>query len=241
MSEENDLQQETATPKDSRQSTGIDWSKDTPKTAEAWMALTPEDRLNWCVWHEEQTQIKFAAIATLLEIGGAAFAIYMNESGTGYSVAIGIVAFVIVVLTLAFSKFLYRAFRAVAFGILVAVLPAIVLCFAIDKGPLQTILIVADFVGFIALLGWMESKGWLSRKEPNFPPPKEPGVLEELNNLRKDMKKALANRPKKPKKPKRPKAPSNPNAGYGSWLSNTLNAWDKDGVTNTSTNPRPKI
>ena len=221
MSEENDLQQETATPEDSRQSTGIDWSKDTPKTAEAWMALTPEDRLNWCVWH--------------------AFAIYMNESGTGYSVAIGIVAFVIVVLTLAFSKFLYRALRAVAFGVLVAVLPAIVLCFAIDKGPLQTILIVADFVGFIALLGWMESKGWLSRKEPNFPPPKEPGVLEELNNLRKDMKKALANRPKKPKKPKRPKAPSNPNAGYGSWLSNTLNAWDKDGVTNTSTNPRPKI
>lgn len=235
MSEENEVKQDNPTkePKGSNRLTDIDWDKETPKTAEAWMTLSPEERLDWCIWHEDQMQSRFAAIVTLLGIGGAAFAIYKNESGTGYSVLIGVVAFIVIILLLAFSSFLYRALRALAIGILVAILPAIVIHFAVEPGTMQIVLIVTDFVCCIALLGWMESKGWLARKEPKFPPPKEPGVLEDLNKLRKDMKKALASMPKRPKKKKKEKT-------GGSWLQNTIQNMADEGYLNTELYPRPR-
>ena len=50
MSEQNEeqkeMQTETAVPKDPRRLTDIDWSKDTPRTAKEWKALSPVEQLD---------------------------------------------------------------------------------------------------------------------------------------------------------------------------------------------------
>ena len=72
---------------DPRRLTNIDWSKDTPKTAEAWKALSSEEKMDWYIWHETKVQYTFATIAILLEI------VLTNEGYEGRYYDTGVILF----------------------------------------------------------------------------------------------------------------------------------------------------
>lgn len=223
MSEQNEeqkeMQTETAVPKDPRRLTDIDWSKDTPRTAKEWKALSPVEQLDWSIWHEIKLQHIFATIAILLEIVLAIVAIVMMDCSTGMSVLIGVGAFILAVVTGVFSAVLYRVLRAAVGGGLVGFVINIILLAAMSEGTLRMVLIILGYVGSLALFGSMEAKGEIGKKVPDFPGPKEPGLLEDMKKMRQAWKKMVANRPK--------------GDGYGAWFKNTMNAFDRDGITNT--------
>ena len=155
--------------KKSNQSTGIDWKTKTPKTAKEWDALSSEAKQDWFIWHEGQMQGKFAAVAAILEIIAAAFIIYENDSGTGYSVLTGILAFIVLCLTFALRKILYKALRATTMAALLGSFLCFILYFFTEEGTLRIVLYTLAYVLCLALFGYLESKGALGKKTPNFP------------------------------------------------------------------------
>lgn len=195
---------------DPRRLTNIDWSKDTPKTAEAWKALSSEEKMDWYIWHETKVQYTFATIAILLEIVLAIVAIVLMECGVGMSILICFAALILAVVTGVFSYFLYKALRAFVAGGLIGSFVAFIILAATSEGTLRNVLIILGYIGSIALMGSMEAKGSFGKKIPDFPGPKEPSLIEEMNNLRKEIKKNIANRPKKAKKPQMSKKTQEP-------------------------------
>lgn len=219
---------EIATPTDPRRLTNIDWSKDTPRTAEEWKALSPEARLDWSIWHEIKVQHTFATIAILLEIIGAIAVIFLMDYGVGISVLICIAALVLAIVTGVFSAILYRVLRAAIGGGLIAFVINIILLATMSEGTLRMVLIVLGYILGIALMGYMEAKGQIGKKIPDFPGPKEPGLLEDIKKMRQEMKKG----PKKPGLLKR--------------IDNGLNKFNKglnkfNEVLDTIDNMRPKM
>lgn len=219
---------EIATPTDSRRLTNIDWSKDTPRTAEEWKALSPEARLDWSIWHEIKVQHTFATIAILLEIIGAIAFIFLMDYGIGMSVLICIATLVLAIVTGVFSAILYRVLRAAIGGGLIAFVINIILLATMSEGTLRMVLIVLGYILGIALMGYMEAKGQIGKKIPDFPGPKEPGLLEDIKKMRQEMKKG----PKKPGLLKR--------------IDNGLNKFNKglnkfNEVLDTIDNIRPKM
>lgn len=186
--------------KDPRRLTNIDWSKDTPKTAEAWKALSPEERLDWSIWHEIKLQHLFATVAILLEIILAIVAIVCMETGIGLSILICLVTLILTIVTGVFSSFLYRALRVCVAGGLIGSFIAFIVLAATSEGTLRTLLIILGYIGSIALMGSMEARGDIGKKIPDFPGPKEPSLIEDMKELRKQLKKNMPKRPKKPKK-----------------------------------------
>ena len=156
-------------PKEPCRQTNIDWSKDTPKTAKEWDALSSEAKQDWFIWHEGQMQGKFAAVAAILEIIAAAFIIYENDSGTGYSVLTGILTFIAICLTLALRKFLYKALRATTMAALLGSFFSFIIYFLTEEGALRIVLYTLAYVLCLALFGYLEAKGALGKKTPNFP------------------------------------------------------------------------
>ncbi|MDY6265119.1 MAG: hypothetical protein SPM09_11980 [Fibrobacter sp.] len=192
----------------------IDWSKKTPKNKGAWEGVPPQLKADWVIWHEIRVQNTFATIAVLLEIASVAALIGLNGLEAGMIALLVVATIIAMTITIVFRKLLYKVLRVFIVGLIPAAIAvgAIHVMLPMEEG--DSTAVVCEVLAALIIYGivaFLEFKGKLSRKHPKFV------------------------------KPKRPKAPSNPNAGYGSWLSNTLNAWDKDGVTNTSTNPRPKI
>ena len=208
---------------DPRRLTNIDWSKDTPKTAEAWKALSPEERLDWSIWHEIKLQHLFATVAILLEIILAIVAIVCMEIGVGMSILICLATLALAIVTGVFSSFLYRALRACVAGGLVGSFIAFIIAMATSEGTLRTLLIVLGFIGSFALMGSMEAKGDFGKKIPDFPGPKEPSLLDDMKKLRQEWKKAAANRPKKPKKPKK----SRPSESFGQYMDRLAKSAEK--------------
>lgn len=215
MSEQNEEQKENAAAvqsdnsvvsTDSRRLTNIDWSKETPKNAEAWKALSSKEKLDWSIWHETKVQHTFATIAILLEIVLAIVAIVLMDCGFGMSILICLATLILAVVTGVFSYFLYKALRAFVAGGLIGSFVAFVILAATSEGTLRTVLIVLGYIGCIAIMGSMEAKGAIGKKIPDFPGPKEPSLIEEMNDLRKKIKKNIASSPKKPKKPKKSKS-----------------------------------
>lgn len=204
------------TPKDPRRLTNIDWSKDTPKTAKEWKALSPIEKLDWSIWHERRVQHTFAAVAIVLEIVAAIVAIILMDCGTGMSVLICFAALAIAIATGVFSYFLYKALRALVAGGLVGSVIALIACMIFQEDPMRTVSIVLSYVIGVALLGLIEAKGGIGKKIPDFPGPKEPGLIEEMKNLNKELKKATANWSKKSKSKAKNK---------DSWFQNTIQAW----------------
>lgn len=97
-----------------------------------------------------------------------------------------------------------------------------------SEGTLRMVLIVLGYILGIALMGYMEAKGQIGKKIPDFPGPKEPGLLEDIKELRQEMKKG----PKKPSLLKR--------------IDNGLNKFNKgvnkfNEVLDTIGNMRPKM
>lgn len=209
--------------KDPRRLTNIDWSKDTPKTAEAWKALSPEERLDWSIWHEIKLQHLFATVAILLEIILAIVAIVCLETGVGMSILICFATLVLAVITGVFSSFLYRALRACVAGSLVGSFIAFIIAMATSEGTLRTLLIVLGYIGCFALMVSMEAKGNFGKKIPDFPGPKEPGLIDDMKKLRQEWKKAAANRPKKPKKPKKHR----PSESFGQYMDRQVKSAEK--------------
>ncbi|WP_407456342.1 right-handed parallel beta-helix repeat-containing protein [Fibrobacter sp.] len=156
------------TPKDPHRQTSIDWSKDTPKTAKEWDALSSEAKQDWFIWHEGQMQGKFAAVAAILEIIAAAFIIYENDSGTGYSVLTGILAFIVLCLTFALRKILYKALRATTMAALLGSFFSFIIYFLTEEGALRIVLYTLAYVLCLALFGYLEAKGALGKKAPSF-------------------------------------------------------------------------
>lgn len=219
---------EIAIPTDPRRLTNIDWSKDTPRTAEEWKALSPEARLDWSIWHEIKVQHTFATIAILLEIIGAIAFIFLMDYGIGMSVLICIATLVLAIVTGVFSAILYRVLRAAIGGGLIAFVINIILLATMSEGTLRMVLIVLGYILGIALMGYMEAKGQIGKKIPDFPGPKEPGLLEDIKKIRQEMKKG----PKKPGLLKR--------------IDNGLNKFNKglnkfNEVLDTIDNMRPKM
>lgn len=208
---------------DPRRLTNIDWSKDTPKTAEAWKALSPEEKLDWSIWHEIKLQHMFATIAILLEIISAIVAIVCMECGVGLSILICLATLTLAIVTGVFSSFLYRALRACVAGGLVGSFVAFIIAMVTSEGSLRTLLIVLGYIGSFALMGSMEAKGNFGKKIPDFPGPKEPGLIDDMKKLRQEWKKAAANRPKKPKKPKR----SRPSESFGQYMDRQVKSAEK--------------
>lgn len=208
---------------DPRRLTNIDWSKDTPKTAEAWKALSPEERLDWSIWHEIKLQHLFASIAILLEIVLAIVAIVCLETGVGMSILICLATLALAIVTGIFSSFLYRALRACVAGGLVGSFIAFIIAMATSEGTLRTLLIILGYIGSFALMGSMEAKGDFGKKIPDFPGPKEPSLLDDMKKLRQEWKKAAANRPKKPKKPKK----SRPSESFGQYMNRQVKTAEK--------------
>ena len=208
---------------DPRRLTNIDWSKDTPKTAEAWKALSPEERLDWSIWHEIKLQHMFATIAILIEIMSAIVAIVCMECGVGMSILICLATLTLAIVTGVFSSFLYRALRACVAGGLIGSVVAFIVLAATSEGTLRTLLIILGYIGSIALMGSMEAKGAFGKKIPDFPGPKEPGLIDDMKKLRQEWKKAAANRPKKPKKPKR----SRPSESFGQYMDRQVKSAEK--------------
>ena len=209
--------------KDPRRLTNIDWSKDTPKTAEAWKALSPEERLDWSIWHEIKLQHMFATIAILLEIISAIVAIVCMECGVGLSILICLATLTLAIVTGVFSSFLYRALRACVAGGLIGSVVAFIVLAATSEGTLRTLLIILGYIGSIALMGSMEAKGAIGKKIPDFPGPKEPGLIDDMKKLRQEWKKAAANRPKRTKKPKR----SRPSESFGQYMDRQVKSAEK--------------
>lgn len=219
---------DSANPTDPRRLTNIDWSKDTPRTAEEWKALPPDARLDWSIWHEIKVQHTFATIAILLEIIGAIAFIFLMDYGIGMSVLICIATLVLAIVTGVFSAILYRVLRAAIGGGLIAFVINIILLAAMSEGTLRMVLIVLGYILGIALMGYMEAKGQIGKKIPDFPGPKEPGLLEDIKKMRQEMKKG----PKKPGLLKR--------------IDNGLNKFNKglnkfNEVLDTIDNIRPKM
>jgi len=219
---------DSAKPTDPRRLTNIDWSKDTPRTAEEWKALSPEARLDWSIWHEIKVQHTFATIAILLEIIGAIAVIFLMDYGVGISVLICIATLVLAIVTGVFSAILYRVLRAVIGGGLIAFVINIILLATMSEGTLRMVLIILGYILGIALMGYMEAKGQIGKKIPDFPGPKEPGLLEDIKKMRQEMKKG----PKKPGLLKR--------------IDNGLNKFNKglnkfNEVLDTIDNIRPKM
>lgn len=208
---------------DPRRLTNIDWSKDTPKTAEAWKSLSPEERLDWSIWHEIKLQHLFASIAILLEIILAIVAIVCLETGVGMSLLICLATLALAIVTGVFSSFLYRALRACVAGGLVGSFIAFIIAMATSEGTLRTLLIILGYIGSFALMGSMEAKGNFGKKIPDFPGPKEPSLLDDMKKLRQEWKKAAANRPKKPKKPKK----SRPSESFGQYMDRQVRTAEK--------------
>lgn len=208
---------------DPRRLTNIDWSKDTPKTAEAWKALSPEERLDWSIWHEIKLQHLFATVAILLEIILAIVAIVCLETGVGMSILICLATLALAIVTGVFSSFLYRALRACVAGGLVGSFIAFIIAMATSEGTLRTLLIVLGFIGSFALMGSMEARGDFGKKIPDFPGPKEPSLLDDMKKLRQEWKKAAANRPKKTKKPKK----SRPSESFGQYMDRQVKTAEK--------------
>ena len=206
-------------PKDPRRLTNIDWSKDTPRTAKEWKALSSIEQLDWSIWHEIRLQHIFATVAILLEIVAAIVTIILTDSGIGMSILISFAALVLTIITGAFSSVLYRVLRAAFGGGLIGFVINIILLAAMAEGTLRMILIILGYVGSLALMGSMEAKGEIGQKVPYFPGPKEPSLLDDMKKLRQEWKKAAAKRPK--------------GEGYGAWFKNTTNAWKNDGVINS--------
>ena len=190
---------DSANPTDPRRLTNIDWSKDTPRTAEEWKALSPEARLDWSIWHEIKVQHTFATIAILLEIIAVIATIVIAETSVGISVLLCLGGLVLTIVTGVFSAILYRVLRAAVGGGLVGLVIHVIISVAMSEGTLRTVLIILGYIGSLALFGSMEAKGDIGKKIPNFPGPKEPGLLEDIKDLRKEMKKG----PKKPDLAKR--------------------------------------
>jgi len=219
---------DSAKPTDPRRLTNIDWSKDTPRTAEEWKALSPEARLDRSIWHEIKVQHTFATIAILLEIIGAIAVIFLMDYGVGISVLICIATLVLAIVTGVFSAILYRVLRAVIGGGLIAFVINIILLATMSEGTLRMVLIILGYILGIALMGYMEAKGQIGKKIPDFPGPKEPGLLEDIKKMRQEMKKG----PKKPGLLKR--------------IDNGLNKFNKglnkfNEVLDTIDNIRPKM
>ena len=206
-------------PKDPRRLTNIDWSKDTPKTAKEWKALSPIEKLDWSIWHERQVQHNFAVAAIVLEIIAAIIAIILMDCGIGLSVLIGFATLIVAIVTGVFSYFLYRALRALFAGSLVGLFFAVIADAIFQEEPLHTVSIVSSYVVSIALLGLIEAQGGIGKKIPDFPGPKEPSLIEEIKKLNKELKKATANWSKKSK-----------SKNGGSWFQNTLQAWSDAGM-----------
>lgn len=206
-------------PKDPRRLTNINWSKDTPRTAKEWKALSSIEQLDWSIWHEIRLQHIFATVAILLEIIAAIVTIILTDSSVGMSILICLAALILAVITGAFSSVLYRVLRAAVGGGLIGFVVSIILMGTMDEGTLRMVLIILGYAGGLALIGSMEAKGEIGQKVPHFPGPKEPSLLDDMKKLRQEWKKAAAKRPK--------------GEGYGAWFKNTTNAWKNDGIINS--------
>ena len=182
---------DSANPTDPRRLTNIDWSKDTPRTAEEWKALPPEARLDWSIWHEIKVQHTFATIAILLEIIAIIATIVIAETSVGISVLLCLGGLVLTIVTGVFSAILYRVLRAAVGGGLVGLVIHVIISVTMSEGTLRTALIILGYIGSLALFGSMEAKGSIGKKIPNFPGPKEPGLLEDIKVLRKEMEKGM--------------------------------------------------
>lgn len=211
---------------DPRRLTNIDWGKETPKTVDAWKALSPEEKLDWSIWHEIRVQHTFATIAILLEIVSAIGAIVLLDSSIGMSILICVAALVLAIITGVFSYFLYKALRALVAGGLVGCLLALIASIILEDDPLRTISIILAYVVSIALFGFIEAKGGMGKKIPNFPGPKEPGLIDDIKKIRKEMKQNAAMKPKKVSKSK------HNGPGLGTWFNNTMKAWGDAGIIN---------
>ena len=197
------------TQRDPRRLTDIDWSKDTPTTAEAWKALSPEEKLDWSIWHEIRIQHTFATIAILLELISAIVIIIAFDCGIGMSILVCLAALIIAIVTGVFSYFLYKALRALVAGTVIGTIIAIIAIAFIQDESLQTTAVILSYIVCYSVSGLMEAKGAIGRKIPNFPGPKEPGLMDDIKDIRQELKKALANRSRSPKKPKREHKPMN--------------------------------
>lgn len=191
----------------------IDWSKKTPKNKGAWEGVPPQLKADWVIWHEIRVQNTFATIAVLLEIAAVVALIGLNGLEAGMIALLVVATIVAMTITIVFRKLLYKVLRVFIVGLIPAAIAVGVIHVMIPMEEGDSIAVVCEVLVALIIYGivaFLEFKGKLSRKHPKFV------------------------------KPKRPKAPSNPNSGYGSWLNNTMKAWDDAGVTNTSANPRPK-
>ena len=222
MSEQNEeqkeVQNETAVPKDPRRLTDIDWSKDTPRTANEWKKLSPVEQLDWSIWHEIKLQHTFATVAILLEIALAIVAIVKMDLSTGMMILIGVGTFFLAVFTGVFSGVLYRVLRATVAGALIGFVIHFIIGSAMSEGTFRIVLIVLGYIGSLALTGFMEAKGEIGKKIPDFPGPKEESLIEDMKKMRQAWKKSAAQRPK--------------GSGLGAWFKNTMEAYDKAGITN---------
>jgi len=191
----------------------IDWSKKTPKNKGAWEGVPPQLKADWVIWHEIRVQNTFATIAVLLEIATVAALIGLNGLETGMIALLVVATIVAMTITIVFRKLFYKVLRVFIVGLIPAAIAVGVIHVMLPMEEGDSTAVVGEVLSALVIYGivaFLEFKGKLSRKHPKFA------------------------------KPKRPKAPSNPNSGYGSWLNNTMKAWDDAGVTNTSANPRPK-
>ena len=197
------------TQRDPRRLTDIDWSKDTPTTVEAWKALSPEEKLDWSIWHEIRIQHTFATIAILLELISAVVAIIALDCGIGLSILVVLAALILAIVTGVFSYFLYKALRALVAGSMIGTIIAIIAIAFIQDETLQTIAVILSYVVSLSISGIMEAKGAIGKKIPSFPGPKEPGLMDDLKDIRRELKTAFASRPRSTKKSKREHKPMN--------------------------------
>ena len=192
----------------------IDWSKKTPKNKGAWEGVPPQLKADWVIWHEIRVQNTFATIAVLLEIAAVAALIGLNGLEAGMIALLVVATIVAMTITIVFRKLLYKVLRVFIVGLIPAAIAVGVIHVMLPMEEGDSTAVVGEVLAALVIYGivaFLEFKGKLSRKYPKFT------------------------------KRKRPKAPSNPNSGYGAWFNNTMKAWDDAGVTNRSSNPKPRI